>query len=93
MRAISARLKQAELASGVGAGLVGCGVGVLVAAYLQPFVVAILGVGAALHSWGMWGKHRLESATRSRVVWWEALLYWVCWRALLGLAVYIVLRR
>ena len=85
----TSRLKQAELASGVGAGVLGVGLGVLLATHLRPPVAPILAVGAVLHGWGMWDKHHLEREASAATPRWAALLYWGCWMALLGLAIYI----
>lgn len=88
------RMKQAELTSGIGAGVLGLGLGVLLAAYLRSYAVAIIAVGALLHAWGMWDKHRMERSEAALApAWWDAALYWVCWAALLGLALFIVIRR
>ena len=93
MSNVYARVKQAELASGVGAGVLGIGLGVLLASYLRVYAVPILALGALLHGWGMWDKHRLQRTLEPRHFWWDALLYWICWLSLIGLALYIVVRR
>ncbi len=78
---LHARMKQNDLASGVGAGLLGAGVGVLAAAYLSPYAVPLVVVGAILHLWAMWERHRLEAGGAR--VWWAEALYWLCWALLL----------
>ena len=83
------RMKQAELASAVGAGVLGLGVGALLALQVRPFLVPTLVVGGLLHIWGMWDKHRLEAEAESITPWWAKALYWICWIALAGLAVYL----
>ena len=88
-----ARLKQAELASGIGAGVLGAGLGVLFSRILGTYAVAILVTGVFLHAWGMFDKHRLERGAASQAPWWSAALYIVCWGALLLLAGYIVARQ
>ena len=85
-----ARLKRAELTSGVGAGVLGAGVGVLLAAQLRPLLLPTLLIGALLHGWGMWDKHRMEREHRSMTPRWAVLLYWICWGALAALGVYVV---
>ena len=88
-----ARLKRADLAGGLGAGALGMGLGVLLASYLRGAGALLVLTGAALHASGMWVKHRVESSTHERPVWWEALLYWVCWLLLAGLFAYALVRR
>ena len=84
------RLRLAELSSTTGAGLLGIGVGVLMAAWLRALGMAFVALGLVLHGWGMLDKHRLEQgAARPR---WSTALYWVCWLALGALAVTVVLR-
>ena len=85
-------IKRAELTSSVGAGILGGGLGVLTARWLQPSAIPILAVGIAMHAWGMYDKHRLE-AGELRSLWWSALLYWVCWVILVALIVLVVVRQ
>ena len=87
-----AALKRAELAGGVGAGALGMGLGVLLASYLRGAGAMLLLAGAALHASGMWNKHRIERSARDRPLWWESLLYWVCWTLLAGLSMYVLAR-
>ena len=88
-----ARVKRAELASGIGAGALGMGLGVLFASYLRSVGAMIVLAGAALHAIGMWDKHRAETVMHEHRLWWETLMYWVCWAALGGLFVYAVVRQ
>ena len=83
------RLKHAELASALGAGVLGLGLGALLAVQVRPYLAATLAVGALLHGWGMWDKHRLEGEAESITPWWAKALYWICWIALAGLGVYL----
>ena len=78
---IHARMKKADLASGVGAGILGVGVGVLAAQYLSPYAVPLVVVGIAMHVWGMLERHSLDTAAPR--VWWAEALYWLCWGILL----------
>ncbi len=84
------RLRVAELTSGVGAGIIGAGIGVLLAGYLAGLALPILAVGLLLHAWGMRDKHALEAGAAH--VWWSNTLYWICWLALAGLALYAIAR-
>jgi hypothetical protein len=83
------RRKLAELTSGVGAGVLGGGLALLLAPYLTAYAVPLVLVGALVHGWGMLDYHRLDRATGAEPVWWAEALYWVCWIALLVLALYI----
>ena len=86
------RLRLAELTSSLGAGVLGLGIGVLIAGFLRGLGVPILIAGLLLHTWGMTDKHRLEAAEGSPTVWWSTLFYWICWVFLGALAVYVVAR-
>ena len=87
-----ARRERADLAGGVGAGVLGMGLGVMLASYLRGAGVLLLVVGGALHATGMLAKHRLEKSADERPLWWETLLYWGCWAGLAGLVVYVAIR-
>ncbi len=96
MHEISMRLKRAELASGLGAGVLGAGLGVLLSGWLLSYALPLVAIGGFVHGWGMWDKRRLEQSEAldaQPAVWWSTLLYWICWATLLVLAVIIVLRR
>lgn len=86
-----ARLTRADLTSGVGALVVGVGLGALFARWLDSSAVALALSGVVLHGLGMWDKHRLAPAPTADAGWVRAL-YWACW-LLLGITVAIVLRR
>ena len=83
------RVKKAELLGGVGALVLGAGLGLLLSSFLQPYAVPLLVVGLLAHAWGMFDKHRLEAASPGARPRWAESLYWVCWAALLLLAVYL----
>jgi len=83
------RLRLAELTSGVGAIVLGIGLGVLAADYLGRFGLPLLLVGATVHAWGMFDKHRMERETGMPNVWWEPLAYWTCWGLLAALALVV----
>ena len=88
-----ARRERADLAGSVGAGVLGAGLGVLLANYIGGAGVLLIVVGGALHATGMLDKHRLEKLEGEPPLWWHALLYWVCWVTLGGLLVYVAARR
>jgi hypothetical protein len=89
----TAALKRAETTSSIGAGVLGAGVGLMLAALLQGYAIPILVIGLVMHAWGMYDKHRLEVRSEMAQPWWATLFYWVCWVALAALLVYVVLRR
>ena len=86
------RRKQAELLSGVGALVLGVGIGALTASALQPHAIVILFVGIAVHGWGMFAKHRIEKSSPIGMVWWSNATYWICW-LLLALVIAIAAAR
>ena len=77
------RARIAELTSGLGALVLGIGLGALLGDRLAGLGVWALIVGALAHGWGMYDKHRIEQGSASVEPWWSALLYWACW-VLLG---------
>lgn len=84
-------MKRAETTSSVGAGVLGAGVGLLAARWLQPIAVPILIAGLVMHAWGMYDKHRLEGGPSAARIWWVELLYWGCWAGLAALLGYVVM--
>jgi hypothetical protein len=89
---ISSRLNLAELSSSMGAGVLGAGLGVVVADQLGGFGWPIVVAGLVMHAWGMTDKHQLEASRGESRPAWSTVLYWVCWLALLALLVLIVWR-
>ena len=84
------RLKLAELTSGVGALVLGVGLGALFAAWIAPSAGLVTLAGVAVHAFGMWDKHRLEAqaeADSGRLV---LALYWVCWLLLAGVLLFLM---
>ena len=91
--AIHARRKRADVASVVGAALLGGGLGAIVARYadLGRSAVALVVVGIVMHAWGMLERRRLD--TTAARVWWAEVLYWACWLAILVIIASVVLIR
>jgi hypothetical protein len=81
--------KHADLASSAGAGLLGAGVGAMLAQYVGTLAFGFVLVGMALHGWGMVTRHRLEANAAQPA--WSKALYWGCWAALAILAGWIAL--
>jgi len=73
------RLKLAELTSGVGALVLGVGLGALFPRWFGPTAGLITVAGLSLHAFGMWDKHRLEGVGQPAKPLWVVALYWVCW--------------
>ncbi|HYN09725.1 MAG TPA: hypothetical protein VES67_20250 [Vicinamibacterales bacterium] len=73
------RLKLAELTSGVGALVLGVGLGALFPRWFGPAAGLITFAGLSLHAFGMWNKHRLETVGQAENSLWVVALYWVCW--------------
>jgi hypothetical protein len=71
------RMKLAELTSGVGALVLGIGIGSLFPEY----------------AFGMWDKHRLESSMVTANPPWVVAVYWICWALLAALVAVLVLVR
>jgi hypothetical protein len=84
------RVKLAELTSGVGALVLGIGLGALFPHWFGSLAIVITGAGLALHAFGMWDKHRLEAHTTASGGPWVTALYWICWLLLVGVAVMLV---
>jgi hypothetical protein len=85
------RQKLAELTSGVGALVLGIGLGALLGRWLETAAAPMTAVGLFLHAFGMWDKHRLElaqGAERSTVV---VVLYWFCWLLLAALVIFLLI--
>jgi hypothetical protein len=73
------RLKLAELTSGVGALVLGVGLGSLFPHRFAPTAGLITFAGLSLHAFGMWDKHRLEAVGQAENSPWIVASYWVCW--------------
>ena len=73
------RQRMADLTSGIGALVLGIGLGALLADRLTGAGLWLLIIGGVAHAWGMYDKHRIESSSGVGDSWWSAALYWACW--------------
>jgi hypothetical protein len=89
MRSTPAAIKSAELVSGLGAIVLGVGIGLLVPMPLRIHALPLLAAGVLVHGAGMSLKYRLE-ARQGEALWWETALFWLCWAILAVLAAWLV---
>jgi hypothetical protein len=87
------RLKLAEMTSGMGALVLGVGLGALLPRWFGPGAGVITVVGLFLHALGMWDKHRLEEQERAENLLWVVALCRVCWLLLAAVLVMVLFSR
>ena len=87
------RMKLADLTSGIGALVLGVGLGALFQQRLASAAGLIVLAGVVAHGFGMWDKHRLEAEAHVEGGRWLMALYAVCWLLLGGVVVFVLLRR
>jgi len=73
------RLRIAELTSGVGALVLGVGLGALFATRIGRSAGVVVVLGVSLHAVGMWDKHRLDLQRGTPTPVWVVGFYWLCW--------------
>lgn len=82
------RIRRMELLGGIGAGVVGAGIALLFAQWLEPFAIPALLVGIAAHGWAMFRKGRLERQDNLVQPAWAAITEGLCWVMLALLVLY-----
>lgn len=72
--------------------MLGVGIGAIMSQRIAGAgTAAVAVVGAMLHAFGMWDKHRIDSRVVSVKLWWVTALYWICWLLLAIGAVVLVM--
>jgi len=87
------RLKLAELTSGMGALVLGTGLGALFSHWFAPVAGLMALAGVVAHGFGMWDKHRLEAQAHAESGAWVVVLYWVCWLLLASVVMFVFVWR
>ena len=87
------RLKVAELTSGIGALVLGVGLGAMFPQWFSRTAGVIVFAGAVAHGFGMWDKHRLDAQTNADAGPWVIALYWVCWVLLVAVLILLFVER
>lgn len=88
MHGRSTATKGAELASGLGAIVLGAGFALVLPEWLRAFAVPLLVGGVLVHGVGMTLKYRLEKRD-GPPLWWERALFWLCWACLAALGLWL----
>jgi len=84
----STATKGAELASGLGAIVLGAGLALVLPEWLRTYAIPLLIGGVLVHGAGMTLKYRLE-VRGGPPLWWERALFWLCWALLAMLGIWI----
>jgi hypothetical protein len=84
----SGAAKGAELASGLGAIVLGAGLALVLPAWLRSYAWPLLIGGVVVHGVGMTLKYRLENRG-GPPLWWERALFWLCWACLAALVIWL----
>lgn len=85
----STATKGADLASGLGAIVLGAGLALVAPTALQAYALPLLVAGLLVHGLGMTLKYRLEGR-EGTPLWWERVLFWLCWACLAALGLWMV---
>ena len=80
----------AELASGLGAIVLGAGMALALPEGLRAYAIPLLVGGVLVHGTGMTLKYRFDGRSESPL-WWERALFWLCWVGLFALGLWVAL--
>ena len=83
------RRARAELLGGLGAGVLGAGLGLVFKQYLDGDALPLLVVGGTVHGVAMYQKHHLDASNQASGPPWTSWAYWACWLLLFLLAAYL----
>jgi hypothetical protein len=83
-----AEAKAAELASALGAIVLGAGLALVLPVGLRAYALPLLVVGVLVHGAGMTLKYRLDGRD-GPPLWWERALFWLCWACLAALGLWL----
>ncbi len=83
------RLKRLDLLGGLGAGVLGAGLALLFARWLEPFAMPALLIGILAHGWAMFSKSNLERQAAIDLPRWAVGAELVCWVMLVALLTYV----
>ncbi|OWW22629.1 hypothetical protein AYR66_27140 [Noviherbaspirillum denitrificans] len=83
------KIKRLELLGGIGAGVLGAGLALLFATYLQQFAIPALLLGVVSHGWAMFQKTRLERQEGLYQPAWADAAEKACWLMLVSLVLYV----
>ncbi len=81
-------VKAAELASALGAVVLGAGLALVAPEGLRLHAVPLLITGLLVHGTGMTLKHRLQGQA-GPLAWWDRALFWLCGAALAALGLWL----
>lgn len=84
----SGATKGAELASGLGAIVLGAGIALILPEWLRSYALPLLMAGLFVHGAGMTLKYRMESR-QGPAPWWERFLFWLCWACLAAIGIWM----
>jgi len=87
------RLRLAELTSGIGALVLGVGLGALIPDWFTSSAGFVVLAGVVAHAVGMWDKRRMEAHVHAKSGPWVVALYWVCWLLLAAIVALLFVRR
>ena len=80
--------RAAEIASGLGAIVLGAGLALVLPNWLRGYALPLLVAGVLVHGAGMTLKYRFESRD-GPPLWWERALFWSCWGCLGALGLWL----